>query len=55
MKCEKQIFLSLLRRKYCLIIVEIVKRPKKSNNYVEILFKQDDVVPQPHTTLSALN
>ena len=36
---EKQIFLSILRGKYCLIHLQIVKRPKKLNYNVEILFK----------------
>ena len=36
---EKQIFLSILRGKYCLIHLEIEKRPKKLNYNVEILFK----------------
>ena len=38
-KHEKQIFLSIFCGKYCLIHLEIVKRPKKLNNNVEILFK----------------
>ena len=42
---EKQIFLSIVCGKYCLIHLEIVKRPKKWNYNVEILFK----------TLSCLN
>ena len=35
---EKQIFLSILRGKYYLIHLEIVKRPKKRNYNFEILF-----------------
>ena len=41
-----------MRGKYCLFNLEIVKKPKKLNNNVEILFKQDNVAPHPHTTLS---
>ena len=36
---EKLIFLSILREKYCLSRLEILKRPKKLNYNVEILFK----------------
>ena len=36
---EKQIFLSILLGKYCLIHLEIVKRHKKGNYNVEIIFK----------------
>ena len=36
---EKQIFLSILCGKYCLIHLEIIKRRKKWNYNVEILFK----------------
>ena len=45
---EKKIFLNLLLRvKYCLIHLEIIKRPKKLNNNVEIYSKQDNVAPHP--------
>ena len=36
---EKQILLSILRGKYCLIHLEIVKRPNKWNYNVQIIFK----------------
>jgi hypothetical protein len=36
---KKKIFLSILRGKYCLIHLKIVKRPKKWNYNVEISFK----------------
>ena len=42
-----QIFLSNLRGKYCLNDLEIVKRPKKLNYNVEILFKTRYCCPPP--------
>ena len=46
---EKQLFLYILRGKYCLVHLEIVKIPKKLNYNVEILLNQDNVAPLPHT------
>ena len=47
---EKQFFLILLRGKYCLIHLEIVKRPNKWNYNVEILFKTRYCCPHPTPT-----
>ena len=52
---EKQIFLSILRGKYCLIHLEILKRPKNEIVTLKSYLKQDNFAPHPQTTLSSLN
>ena len=52
---EKKNVLSLLCGKYFLIHLEIIKISKKWNYNIEILLKEDNVSPHPHTTLSCWN